>query len=1240
MNEKGIVTRVTVMAAVMAAAMLLGLPAFNMGVDMGESFGAVGSAEAVSVDRVFTIGVGELTADSLNPNTATMVSEYLLIYYSYSYLWGYDEDANIIGDLATNWSVSPDGLVWDFDLAENAYFCDPANPTAKLHKVTSSDVKFTFEAVQASSSSRLHFYFPGIIDSIDDSDPAHVTIVLNEYFAAIKDSWSGCPILPEYIWDGESFNNFANLPPIGSGPLYYATDGLPDVGGAELKRNPIWFQTDNKGWKLHTDKWLIKEVLSADAALIDLNTGELDCYLRLTPELYLEAIGSTQYPNTIGFSQAAGFVYEYNLNQMTDELRSEIGGSFNGGSNNQLLLNPVVKTAMAMAVDKDAFVDDPMICAGLGSYADSLVPPNNPQHYWIPDPIEFDLTAARQLLYDAGWEFDKFGNPATGDTCPLAKMGGTDVLSFRFYTLDTSVVWENAANKLADWAREIGVELNLQIKTVSEMNSIWYSANYDVWLWDWVMGVLGDASGIMEVYTTMSIGVSSDVYTSDPYFDALYNLSLETVDEYARQEILDEMQEWAYWNLGCQCIAYSNDNYGVSTVNWAPESLGDWNTKYLLLPDINCQWNSMQMYPHDNHAPQFTSYTGSGGPVELDVGESGYFYVSANDDDVTTPLEYRWFWGDGQSTSWSSSGTAYHTYAASGKYETWVAVREAGLSNGVDDYFQTSGQVTVLVYGSNLPPTGVSFTYAPLLPDAGTYVTFTATATDPEGDPLYYFWDFGDGNSGSGQVTEYQFGADGTFDVTLSVTDMKYGQGTRPVQAGQGVPVSANYAPTVAVGDFPDKQVGVSYVFDVTGSDPEDALRYTWFWGDGDVSVTTVPTTSHTYDVRSTYTLKVWADDLTGIPGHNVSDTGSVHVYNPSNHAPTISSFKVNDKTAFTWQSLIFTAIASDPDGDAMTYTVSFGDGTPNFVGSVGINSGQLITVLAQHAYTSGGSKIATLTVTDGIATTTPSTATVTVTLNHQPEFLESLPDISAEAGEVVFVEVFMDDQEGDPLIYTFEWGDGAVNVTTSPYARHTYLRSMSAVYTVFVDDGKDHIVYASANVDITDFTLEIVAGWNLVTIPYADSDYTARTLGLGFGDIIYGYDPTMGYYDTMFIVGVFPSEADFLLQPLVGYWVYANSPVTLVLEGRIIASERAIDVPTSGGWALVGVPSVQGWIMASDLVDMYSGTVDGVFAYNAALGFYDKFYVPGVPELDFVITPGMGLWMHCLTDGDLSYVP
>jgi len=1070
MSEKGTVTRVTALAAVMAAVMLLGLPALNLSVDNGRSLGAVGSAEAAEdVDRIFTLGIGELTADSLNPNTATMVSEFLLIYYCYSYLWGYDVDTNIIGDLATDWEVSPDGLTWHFELARNAYFCDPAHPYETSHQVTASDVVFSFWEVQNHTSSRLYSFFPGVIEDMtyNPADPFDLTIEFSRYHATVRDSWTSVPILPRYYWEGSDFINFDNLPPIGSGPLYYATDGLPDSGGAELATNPIWFQTENKGWKLHTDSWLIKEVLSPDAALIDLNTGEIDCYSRLTPELYLSAVGSTTYPNTVGFSQAAGFVYEYNLNQMTEYMRSSLGAPYTSGENNQLLLDPTVKMAMAMAVDKHAFVNDPMIVSGLGSYADSLVPPNNPQHYWVPDPIEFDLTAARQLLWDAGWQFDRTGAPATSTTCPLAKVGGKDVLSFRFFTLNTGVTWENAADQLVDWASKIGVELNKQIKTVSQMNSDWYSADYDVWLWDWVMGVLGDASGVMEVLTTMSIGSSSDVYLSDAYYDNLYNLSLTTVDPAERQEILNEMQEWAYWNLGCQCIAYSNDNYAVSTVTWDPDSLGDWNTKYMLLPETSAQWNSMQMYPNDNHAPQFTSYTGSTGVVIADMGVSENFVATALDDDATTLKEYRWFWGDGSSTSWSSGGSASHTYAEDGIYEVWVAVREAGPSNGFLDYFQTSAQVTVAVYDmSNMPPTGVSFDFVPADPDAGTYIVFTGSATDPEGDTLYYAWDFGDGHSSGGQVVEYQYGAEGSFTVTLSVTDNRLGYGTRPVTHPELIYVAANQPPTISVGDFPDIPKGQSRTYTVTASDAENSLRFTWDWGDkSSLTVTTAPSATHTYDVRGTYTLQVWADDLTGLDGHNVSDTGSVYVYNPSgNKAPQISGFTVDDGTPNTFVDVLFTATASDQDGDALTFTIQFGDGT-NYVEEIGPNSGEVLTVTAEHAYETDGTKTAWLYVTDGLATASRS-VTLSVNLNWEPT-LEPLPDVQETTGIPVTVTAVADDWDGDPLTYTWEWGDGILDVTYESSATHTYDEPYNGVYRLYVDDGQGHNISEAALVEI-----------------------------------------------------------------------------------------------------------------------------------------------------------------------------
>jgi outer membrane protein assembly factor BamB len=55
---------------------------------------------------------------------------------------------------------------------------------------------------------------------------------------------------------------------------------------------------------------------------------------------------------------------------------------------------------------------------------------------------------------------------------------------------------------------------------------------------------------------------------------------------------------------------------------------------------------------------------------------------------------------------------------------------------------------------------------------AGTEVTFDAsTSTDPEGDPIYYTWDLGDGTLATGPVVYHTYWTAGSYPVTLTVTD-------------------------------------------------------------------------------------------------------------------------------------------------------------------------------------------------------------------------------------------------------------------------------------------------------------------------------------------------------------------------------------------------------------------------------------------------------------------------------------
>ena len=252
----GKVSRMTAMVALMVAVLMFGTPAAFLG---GMDADPVDVASAADGTRQFKIGVVDMTVSTLNPNTYTMVAEGMVIFPLYSYLLQWDsEGENVIGDLAYDWHISPDGLTWEFDLVETAYFVDPRTPTVRGPQVTSEDVEWSVLAIASDTSSGLNSYWPaGIIEDTWTDDSFHFGITISEPFVPMMDSVMGNPILPKYYWESQDFTNFDNDPPIGSGPLYYATDGLPDDGLARLARNEFWHGETSYGWQLHVDEFLM-----------------------------------------------------------------------------------------------------------------------------------------------------------------------------------------------------------------------------------------------------------------------------------------------------------------------------------------------------------------------------------------------------------------------------------------------------------------------------------------------------------------------------------------------------------------------------------------------------------------------------------------------------------------------------------------------------------------------------------------------------------------------------------------------------------------------------------------------------------------------------------------------------------------------------------------------------------------------------------------------------------------------
>ncbi len=181
---------------------------------------------------------------------------------------------------------------------------------------------------------------------------------------------------------------------------------------------------------------------------------------------------------------------------------------------------------------------------------------------------------------------------------------------------------------------------------------------------------------------------------------------------------------------------------------------------------------------------------------------------------------------------------------------------------------------------------------------------------------------------------------------------------------------------------------------------------------------------------------------------------------------------------------------------------------------------------------------------------------------------------------------------------------------------------------------------YASAVVHVIHpFDVQLAQGWNLVSLPLL-ADYNASTLGLAPGDVVVMWDTTTQQYKTH-VVGL-PLN-DFPISPSTGYWIYATQVKTLALYGEVplMTQTRSITVPATGGWALIGMASMNITWRAVDLNVMFSpaGSLSVVVMWNATVQTY-KTHIIGLPLNNFPLVPGQAYWVYLSATATLTYVP
>lgn len=266
--------------------------------------------------------------------------------------------------------------------------------------------------------------------------------------------------------------------------------------------------------------------------------------------------------------------------------------------------------------------------------------------------------------------------------------------------------------------------------------------------------------------------------------------------------------------------------------------------------------------------------------------------------------------------------------------------------------------------------------------------------------------------------------------------------------------------------------VGSQTLFDGSNStDPDnDTLRYRWQFGDGGEAFTARAT--HAYAQPAVRIVNLTVNDS------RAEDKATIFV----NVVPVPSPGKYNtppkaaidgNKTGYTGEVIYFTSLATDPNGDNLSYYWSFGESKfvnylkPDTTGKV-----------VEHIYNSTGNFTVTHWVQETNTTehyvSAPASAWANITsLPVYPPLADAGPNITAEVNTEVTLSGSGASRNPGGTITRYEWdfdGDGTYDSSsnTTGKAKHAYTAVRAYMPRLRVTDDKGLTAEDTTNVTIT----------------------------------------------------------------------------------------------------------------------------------------------------------------------------
>jgi len=503
-----------------------------------------GSGGGTATGGVVRLGWGGYP-DSLNPGNGLLSESYSLYELVFDTPIAVDATGAYVPELATDWSVSDDGLTWTLTIRDDATFHDG-------EPLTAEDVAYTIQLYRDTLDFPYLPSYASYFEDIEAPDATHVTLTTAEPLGNFEANMVFMYVVPKHIWESAvsavpcpsvapttGADPEASAPPP-CGALAFENEEMIGSGPFKLKEatqgESIILDANKDYWGTvpAIDGVIFQTITNPDARVTALTTNNIDAITEF-PATAVSALRNEPNVNvSIADVAAGGSLRDVFFNIVADEDCPE-GGVCSG---HPALKDVAVRQALAMAFDKQQIVD--VATLGTSSLGLSLVPPGLGDFYAseVAD-YPFDIDAANAMLDDAGYE-DTDGD-GIRECLPSQDC---DDLTLRFnYADDIDTAPREAELIAANW-EQIGVAVQIQgidPDTLTE-NFCCPIFDYDVILWGW--GSDPDPAFLLGVAlcTEIDTGFSETGYCN-PDYDALYDSQAVETDHDTRVEMIHEMQQ-------------------------------------------------------------------------------------------------------------------------------------------------------------------------------------------------------------------------------------------------------------------------------------------------------------------------------------------------------------------------------------------------------------------------------------------------------------------------------------------------------------------------------------------------------------------------------------------------------------------------------------------------------------------------------------------------------------------------